>query len=79
MSETESSQERNRKYYDRVDVYNKLFKKSEDGMKFKRLMDRVKHPDNIMLAYRNIKGNKGSKTASVDGLTIDDIKKLTAK
>lgn len=30
--------------------------------------------ENIGLAYRNIKVNKGSKTAGVDGKTIDNIK-----
>lgn len=78
MSETESKQNKNRKYYDRVDIYEKMYKKSKDNVKFKRLMDRVEHPDNIMLAYRNIKGNKGSNTPSADGVTIKDIKKLSA-
>ncbi|MCC2248977.1 group II intron reverse transcriptase/maturase [Virgibacillus sp. AGTR] len=77
MSEIESKQERNRKYYDRVEVYEKLYAKSVDNVKFKRLLDRVKQPDNIMLAYRNIKGNKGSNTPSADGMTINNIKKLS--
>lgn len=78
MSEIESQQDKNRKYYDRVEIYEKLYNKSKDNVKFKRLVDRIKHPDNIMLAYRNIKGNNGSKTPSVDGLTIKDIKKLSS-
>lgn len=77
MSKTESIQEKNRKYYDRVEFYEKLYRKSEDGVKFKRLMDRIRHPDNIMLAYRSIKGNKGSSIPSVDGTTIEDVKKLS--
>jgi len=78
MSENESKHEKNRKYYDRVEIYEKLYNKSKDNVKFKRLLDRIKHPDNIMLAYRNIKGNKGSNTPSTDGVTISDIKKLSA-
>lgn len=77
MIEYESQHEKNRKYYDRVNIYEKLYSKSEDNVKFKRLMDRVKHPDNIMLAYRNIKGNKGSNTASIDGVTMADLKQLS--
>lgn len=37
-------------------------------------MDIISSSENIGLAYRNIKVNKGSKTAGVDGKTIDDIK-----
>lgn len=76
-NESESKQSRNRKYYDRIVIYERLYAKSKDNAKFKRLMDRIEHPDNIMLAYRNIKGNKGSNTSSVDGMTISDIKKLS--
>jgi group II intron reverse transcriptase/maturase len=39
-------------------------------------MDLILDKNNIMLAYRNIKSNKGSNTAGVDGLTIDDISEL---
>ncbi|MCL6663433.1 group II intron reverse transcriptase/maturase [Paenibacillus amylolyticus] len=77
MKNFESQQETNRKYYDRVEFYERMFKKSEDGAKFKRLMDRIKHPDNIMLAYRSIKSNSGANTASVDKMTMRDIKKLS--
>lgn len=34
----------------------------------------ISSSENIGLAYRNIKVNKGSKTAGVDGKTIDNIK-----
>lgn len=37
-------------------------------------MDIISSSENIGLAYRNIKVNRGSKTAGVDGKTIDDIK-----
>lgn len=38
-------------------------------------MELISSEKNIGLAYRNIKTNKGSKTAGVDGKTIDNIKK----
>jgi retron-type reverse transcriptase len=39
-------------------------------------MDLILDKNNIELAYRNIKSNKGSNTAGVDGLTIKDISEL---
>ncbi len=36
----------------------------------------MKSEENIRLAYRNIKSNKGSKTAGTDGLTIKDIQEM---
>lgn len=38
------------------------------------MMEIITSEENIKLAYRNIKVNKGSKTAGVDGKTIDNIK-----
>ena len=49
---------KNSKYYDRYDVYSRLYNKAKSNIKFKSLVDRIIHADNIMLAYRNIKGNK---------------------
>ena len=34
---------------------------------------------NILLAYRNIKANEGSKTPGTDGLNMDDISKYGRK
>lgn len=42
---------------------------------FTNLLELILSEKNIGLAYRNIKTNKGSKTAGVDGKTIDNIKK----
>jgi group II intron reverse transcriptase/maturase len=39
-------------------------------------MDLILNKNNIELAYRNIKNNKGSNTVGVDGLTIKDISEL---
>ncbi len=40
-------------------------------------MDTIICPDNIKLAYRNIKKNDGSQTAGTDGMTIDYFSKMS--
>lgn len=42
-------------------------------------MDLIVSENNILLAYRNIKTNGGSKTPGTDGLNIEDIAKLKPK
>lgn len=71
--------EKNRELYynDLLSRNKKLYQKSKDGCKFKKLMDRIQHPDNIMMAFRLLKNNKGSETPSLDGKTIKDLKKLS--
>ena len=59
------------------DVYNDLYERAKNGEVFTNLMPLVLNSENILLAYRNIKNNTGSKTAGTDGLTIEDISKLT--
>lgn len=65
---------RNSEYYDLQMVFDKLYADSKDGKIFRNLMEIISSNENIGLAYRNIKVNKGSKTAGVDGKTIDDMK-----
>ena len=60
-------------------IYNELFERAKKGEIFNNLMEIVLNRENILLAYRNIKTNTGSHTAGTDGLTIDDIKNLTAE
>ena len=67
---TKRSVLRNAEYYDFQDVLDKLYADSEKGYQFKNLMELIYSPENIMLAYRNIKKNSGSKTAGVDKKTI---------
>lgn len=67
---TKRSALRNAEYYDFQDVLDKLYADSEKGREFKKLTDLICSPENIMLAYRNIKKNGGSKTAGVDKKTI---------
>lgn len=64
---------RNAEYYNTQETQDKLYMQSKNGKIFKNLIDLIITDENIMLAYRNIKKNKGSKTAGVDNLTIKDI------
>lgn len=66
-------------YYQMQDVFDELYAKSQNGDIFTDLMKLVLSRENILLAYRNIKGNKGSKTPGTDKIVIDDIGKLSAK
>ncbi|TJZ32352.1 group II intron reverse transcriptase/maturase [Priestia megaterium] len=64
---------RHSEYYNMQDKYDQLYSSSLNGNNFYKLMKIIGSEENIRLAYRNIKANKGSKTAGVDGLTIKDI------
>lgn len=64
---------RHTEYYGLQETFDGLYAKSKDGEIFTNLMDVALSRENILLAYRNIKANKGSKTPGTDGLTIDDI------
>lgn len=67
---TKRSALRNAEYYDFQDVLDKLYADSEKGCQFKNLTELICSPENILLAFRNIKKNRGSKTAGVDKKTI---------
>lgn len=66
---------RNIEYYDFQEVLDKLYTDSENSKKFNNLMGLITNPQNILLAYRNIKKNTGSKTAGVDKKTISHLEK----
>ncbi|MEN3156393.1 MULTISPECIES: group II intron reverse transcriptase/maturase [Bacillales] len=57
--------------------FDSLYAQSANGQNFYGLLDLMQSDDNIRLAYRNIKRNTGSKTAGDDGLTIEDINRLS--
>ncbi len=67
---------RNAEYYDFQDKLDELYAKSKKGINFNSLMDIVKTEENILLAYRNISKNKGSKTAGTDNKTIKYLSKF---
>lgn len=64
---------RNAEYYDMTEVFDKLYQESQKKQTFNRLMGIIESPENIKLAYRNIRKNKGSKTAGADGKNIKDL------
>ena len=67
---------RHNEYYGMQGVFDKLYAQSKNGEVFENLMPKILSRENILLAYRNIKANTGSKTAGTDGLTIGDIGRL---
>lgn len=64
-------------YYDLTNVFTKLHEEAKKGFSFKKLYDLIVSRENILLAYRTIKSNTGSKTAGTDQRTINDIKLMT--
>ena len=67
---------RHNEYYGMQDVFDELYAQSKNGKVFEDLMPKILSRENILLAYRNIKANTGSKTAGTDNLTIGDIGRL---
>lgn len=67
---------RSAEYYGMQEIYDDLFRKSTQGQNLKNLMKFITSDENILLAYRNIKRNKGSKTSACDNVNISDLEKL---
>ena len=53
-------------YYRIQSTFDNLYKQSKEGQKFNHLYDIITSRDNILLAYRKVKRNKGSKTAGTN-------------
>lgn len=68
---------RNSKYYDLVNVQDELYARSCRGENFYDLMQYINSRENILMAYRNIKKNGGSKTPGVDGKDITYLGNMT--
>ena len=68
---------RHAEYYGMQGTFDELYQRSQNGEVFENLMDLILSRDNILLAYRNIKANKGSYTAGTDKKNITDIGSLT--
>ena len=64
-------------YYDLQSTFDKLYVDSQKGKTFSYLIDLIVSDENIKLAYRTIKRNKGSNTAGVDKRTIKHLAKLS--
>ncbi len=61
--------ERNSERYDAKEMGYQLYEDSQNGKIFERLMPMIVSEQNIILAYRNICKNNGSKTPGTDGKT----------
>lgn len=70
---------RNAEYYDMQTAFDKLYADSVSGRQFRNLVELIQRPENIMLAYRNLRKNSGNKTAGVDKKTISDLNKWSDK
>lgn len=64
-------------YYGMTDTFTDLHQRAKNKESFHLLYDIITSRNNILLAYRKIKSNKGSKTPGTDGKTILDIEKRT--
>ncbi|WP_433743098.1 group II intron reverse transcriptase/maturase [Falsibacillus pallidus] len=58
-------------------VFDELFSQSDENHKFNKLYDLIIDERNILLAYRVIKTNQGSKTAGTDSYTIENFKTMS--
>ncbi|WP_366204470.1 group II intron reverse transcriptase/maturase [Bacillus safensis] len=65
------NQLRYNEYYDTQHIFDELYQKGKVGKILKNLLPIITTEQNILLAYRTIKRNNGSKTAGVNGHTID--------
>ncbi|WP_420915689.1 group II intron reverse transcriptase/maturase [Enterococcus raffinosus] len=63
-------------YYDLQETFDQLFTQSRNGKKFYQLYELIISENNILLAYRTIKANKGSSTPGTDSFTIDNYKEM---
>lgn len=70
---------RNNEYYDIQEIFDNLYNKAKNknNYKFYKLMDLINSEQNILLAYRNIKKNTGSKTVGTDNKNIEYLGNLT--
>lgn len=63
-------------YYGMTDTFTRLHEEAKQGKVFDRLYDIITSRENILLAFRTIKSNKGSVTPGTDGITIEDINRI---
>lgn len=63
-------------YYDMQHTQDELYAKSAGGQVFTKLMDIIQRPENIKLAYRTIKRNKGSHTSGADKKNIENLAQM---
>ena len=74
---TKNASLRHNEYYGMQERLDELYQQSLTGKKFTQLYEEIVAEKNILLAYRNIKGNTGSKTKGTDNLSISNIARMT--
>lgn len=70
---------RNAEYHEMTAVFDSLYERSKQNDTFEKLTDLIVSEDNIILAYRNMKTNKGSKASGIDNKTIADISSMSVQ
>lgn len=70
---------RNFEYYGTQQIYDELYEQAKNGKNFTNLMEIISSEQNLLLAYRSIKKNKGSKTRGTNKNTILDIAEMDSK
>lgn len=68
---------RNNEYYAIQNTFDEIYLKARKNFKFNNLMDYITSDNNILLAYRNIKNNRGSKTVGTDNKNIEYFKDMS--
>ena len=58
-------------------TFDNLYERATQNQNFNNLIDIITSTNNILLAYRELKTNSGSKTPGCDGLTIKDLESLS--
>ena len=64
-------------YYGLTDTFTALHERAKQGESFDDLYVLITSRENILLAVRTIKENKGSQTSGTDGKTIENIKSMS--
>ena len=65
------------RYYNLQETFDELYAQSVQNKEFTSLMPLIASEQNIKLAYRQIKANRGRYTPGTDGRTMADIENLT--
>jgi len=65
-------------YYGMNEIQKKLYSLSKNDHKFYNLYQSIQSKDNILMAYRCVKNNKGANTPGVDRITKKQVARLGA-
>lgn len=68
---------RNNEYYAIQNTFNEIYFEARKNFKFNNIMDYITSDNNILLAYRNIKNNRDSKSVETDNKNIEYFKDMS--